>query len=247
MTTNWNHPPSAGGNPNWSSDVARLNRNWRAVTFELDVPGPSRLERMLRRLGFPGRVTRVALATPALRRAWYLAIGLAMLFSVLPFDGPQSREDLRNLLIFAPLVPVLGVTLAYGVEADPAHETALATPMRGLRLILTRTIVVLAISIAALMVVALLAPASSALAFAWLIPSFALTGATLALMTYRPPRQSATITTVLWVLGTVIFGAQDPLAAFTLAGQIVMGLIAGIAAVIIWSRREQFDRLAVRA
>lgn len=246
MTTDWNPASNPGWNPRWTDDTARLNRNWRAVNFELDVAGPSSLERILRRLGVPGRLTRVALATPALRRSWYIAIGLAMVLSVIPFDGSQSRQDLRTLLIIAPLVPVLGVAFAYGIEADPAHEVAVATPMRGLRLILTRAVVVLAISIAALGLVALVAPDRPALAFGWLIPSLALTAGTLALMSYRPPRQAASIATMLWVCGTLIAGAQDPVAAFTLSGQLVIGSLGAIAAVVVWLRREEFDRLAVR-
>ena len=55
----------------WPVDQARIDANWRAITIELDAPTPSRVERLLRAVGLPARVTRLVVATPALRRAWY--------------------------------------------------------------------------------------------------------------------------------------------------------------------------------
>jgi hypothetical protein len=43
----------------------------------------------------------------------------------------------------APLVPLVGVAVAYGPEADPAHELTATAPYSGLRLVLLRTAAVL--------------------------------------------------------------------------------------------------------
>lgn len=232
----------------WNVDPARIDRNWRAIQFELDAPRPGRLERALRFLRLPASLTRLVVATPALRRAWFVAIGLAMVVAAGPFDGTNTRENLFGLLLLAPLVPVLGVSFAYGVEADPAHEISVATPMRGLRLLLTRSAVVLAVSTGLLSLVALLAPGTPALAFAWLLPSLGLTTATVALMSFVAPRPAALAVTVLWVLGVLIArgAANDLLAAFTAAGQGVMIALTGTSMVVIWFRRDRFDRLEPR-
>ena len=233
----------------WPVAQARIDANWRAITIELDAPVPGRLERLLRATGLPARVTRLVVATPALRRAWYVATGLAIVIGLAGTDAARPRDDLFALLLIAPLVPVLGVGLAYGVEADPAHEMALATPMRGLRLLLTRAAAVLGFSVFWLLIAAVLAPGRQPMAFAWLLPSLGLTLATLALMTAFRPRRAATITATSWLIGVtwVRAGATDPLAAFGPAGQILMVLLAALSAVVIFSRRQRFDLLELRS
>lgn len=233
----------------WPVDQARIDANWRAITIELDAPIPGRMERLLRAAGLPARVTRLVVATPALRRAWYLATGLAILISLGAATGSRPREDLFTLLLVAPLVPVLGVALAYGTEADPAHEMAMATPMRGLRLVLTRAAAVLAFSTFWLLIAAVLAPGRQAMAFAWLLPALGLTSATIALMTFLTPRRAAMVAAGVWVVGVSIAqgAATDPLAPFGPAGQLVMVLIGLASLAIAVARRQRFDVLELRA
>ncbi len=228
-------------------DPARLERNWQAVRAELDVPAPSRLERFVRRLGFSAPLTRVALATPGLRRAWFVAVGVVM-FIALVSGGAQSDSDVVGFLILAPLIPVLGVSFAYGIEADPAHEIGVATPMRGLTLVLTRAAVILTVSALFLTPTALLNPASGLWAVAWLLPSIALTFSSLALSTWLSPRKAAAATTGGWLLALLIVrrGATDQLAAFTGPVQAFYLLVAIAAFAVVWSRRDRFDLLAVR-
>ncbi|MEL6981078.1 MAG: zf-HC2 domain-containing protein [Actinomycetota bacterium] len=233
----------------WPVDQARIDANWRAITIELDAPVPGRMERLLRAVGLPARFTRLVVATPALRRAWYLATGLAILISIGAATGPQPREDLFMLLLVAPLVPVLGVALAYGTEADPAHEMAMATPMRGLRLVLTRAAAVLAFSTFWLLIAAVLAPGRQPMAFAWLLPALGLTSATVALMTVLAPRRAAMVAAGVWVTGVLIVqgAATDPLAAFGPAGQVVMVVVGLVSFGVTVLRRQRFDVLELRA
>lgn len=233
-------PPSP-----WPVDQARIEANWRAITIELDAPTPSRVERLLRRFGLPARVTRLVVATPALRRAWYLATGLAILIGLAGTDASKPREDLFTLLLVAPLVPVLGVALAYGTEADPAHEMAIATPMRGLRLVLTRAAAVLAFSTFWLILAAILAPGRQPMAFAWLLPSLGLTCTTVALMTVLRPRLAAATTAGIWLVGVswIQAVADDRLAAFGPAGQALMVVVAAVSVLVAVSRRQHFDLL----
>jgi hypothetical protein len=233
----------------WSVDPARIEANWRAITIELDAPGPGRLERLLRATGLPSRVTRLVVATPALRRAWYLATGIAALVGLVLTDAARPREGLFALLLIAPLVPVLGVALAYGAEADPAHEIALATPMRGLRLAMTRAAAVLAFSTGWLLVAAVLAPGRQPMAFAWLLPALGLTTATVALMTVLSPRRAAAVAAVAWVVGVSLVrgGSADPLTAFGPTGQALMLAVTALSLLVAFRRRDRFDLLEVRS
>ncbi len=229
-------------------DPARIEANWRAITIELDAPVPGRMERLLRWAGLPSHITRLVVATPALRRAWYLATGLAILIGLGGTSASQPREDLFNLLLVAPLVPVIGVALAYGAEADPAHEIALATPVRGLRLILTRAAAVLAFSTFWLAIAAILAPGRQPMAFAWLLPALGLTSATVALMTVLRPRLAAATTSGLWVLGVAIVSsaATDRLAPWGPAGQLLMIAVGAVGLAVAVARRDRFDVLEIR-
>jgi len=233
---------------NYATDPSRIERNWRAITVELDAPRASSLERLLRRLGIPARITTLVVATPALRRAWFIALGLAILIGLAATDAAKPRDDLFVLLLLAPLVPTFGVGLAYGPTADPAYEVTLATPLSGLRLVLTRALAVVGCSTVALGLAALLTPSTPAMAFAWLLPSLGLSSATLAAMTYTSTRRATTIVGSVWLLVvlTIRAGSEDPLAAFTAVGQVTMVALTGLGLALAFLRRDRFDLLVAR-
>jgi hypothetical protein len=225
-------------------DPARLDANWRAITIELDAPRASRSERALRRIGVPTTVVRMVAATPALRRSWYLSIVAVVLLGLGSAD-PTDRGSLFALLVMAPLLPVLGVAMAYGANADPSHEMQLATPTHGLRLVLVRAATVLVVSVGAVLVTALLSPAARPMAAAWLLPALAVTATSLALMTVRPPRQATTIAAVVWFAAvlTARIAADDPLAAFRIGGQFAAAVVAVVAVAVTVVRRAGFERI----
>ena len=225
-------------------DPNRIDANWRAIQIELDAPRPSRLERVLRFVRVPVPAVRMVAATPALRRSWYLSI-VAVVLVGLSIADPTDDASLLALLITAPLLPVLGVALAYGTAADPSHEIQLATPTHGLRLVATRAVVVLVVSMAIVVALSLLSEATRPQAAAWLLPAVAVTSASLALMTIRPPRQATMIVALAWFAVVVIAraAATNPLAAFEPAGQVVAVLVAVAGAVVTYVRRDRFERL----
>lgn len=229
-------------------DPARLERNWQAITVELDVPAASRLERLVRRLGLAPRLTRVALATPGLRRAWFVAVAVVMFVALIAGDTATNADNILGFLALAPLIPVLGVSFAYGVEADPSHEIGVATPMRGLTLVLTRAAVILIVSALLLTLAAVLNPAAGFWAVAWLLPSFALTFTSLAVSTWLSPRKAAAVTTGMWLVFLLVVNgaASDRLAAFTAPAQVLYLFGAAAAFAVLWQRRDRFDLLAVR-
>ncbi len=222
-------------------DPQRIERNWNAITAELDVPPASWVERFLGAIGLPAHITRVALATPSLRRLWLLATALVVVIGLASADSAAARDSIFTFLMIAPLLPVLGVALAYGTEADPAHEIGLATPMRGLRLVLTRTVVVLVCSVLALAIVALLS--GNAMALAWVLPGLALTLMTLAGSTALSPKRSASMVSGLWVVGLLALNAAaaDPVSKFVRPGQALSMVAAIVAGVALYQRRQRFD------
>lgn len=225
-------------------DQARIDANWRAITFELDAPIPSRTERVLRRVGFSSATTRLVAATPALRRSWAAALLVVVLVGL--SAASDNPDNISGMLVLAPLVPVLGVALAYGPKVDPVHEIGLATPIRGLRLLLIRAATVLAVSMVVLTGSVLLSAASNVLAFAWLLPALAMTSLALSLMTVTTPRRSVAAVSIGWaLLVAVVQGAtDDSLAIFGPLAQTASLVAAAIAAGVMIKRRERFDRVS---
>ena len=91
-------PPGPFAPDPMSVDPARIERNWRAITIELDAPRPGRVERFLQAFGLPSRFSRLVVATPALRRSWFVALGLSMLIGLAATDAAKPRDDLFVLL-----------------------------------------------------------------------------------------------------------------------------------------------------
>jgi hypothetical protein len=224
-------------------DHARIDANWRAITFELDAPMPSRTERILRRVGFSSATARLVAATPALRRSWAGALAAVVLIGL-----GAANEDPNNIsvmLVLAPLIPVIGVALAYGPAADPVHEIGLATPMRGLRLLAIRSATVVTVAVVVLAGSVVLSPAPNSLAFVWLLPALALTSVTVGAMTVTTPRRAVATVSVGWALVVLVVqtSTTDSLDVFGPAMQVASVVAAGIAGVVISKRHEAFDRV----
>ncbi|MDJ0767770.1 MAG: hypothetical protein QNJ12_03215 [Ilumatobacter sp.] len=229
-------------------DQARIDRNWRAITAELDAPRPSFVERVLRRVGMSSNVTRLIVASPALRRAWFASLGVAVLVGLGNADG-SDPDSLFALLVLAPLVPVLGVALSYGTAADPSYEAHLAAPMRGIRLLALRAATVLVVSIVLIGALSLLSANVGWTAAAWMLPGVALTTSSVAAMTVLSPRRATALVGTLWLVGVLIAqaAANDQLAAFGAIGQVVALSIAVAAAGVVVLRRDHFDHLELTA
>lgn len=222
---------------------ARLDNNWLAITAELDAPKPSLAQRSLGVLGFSSGTTRLLTGTPALRRAWFAALVFAVIVGLGQADATNPRSSILTFLIVAPLVPVLGVALAYGPRADPAHDITLSTPMSGLRLVLTRSLVVLVVSATLLGLAALGGPSIAMMATAWLLPALGLVSLNIALMTVLAPHRAALATASSWLallLGLNV-GSSDPLAAFSGPAQVSAGVLAVGCLAVANQRRQALD------
>ncbi|POX64952.1 hypothetical protein C3492_04250 [Streptomyces sp. Ru62] len=195
-------------------------------------------------------------AGPAVRGAWLPAVlGVALAAPALSYGAgfPGARA---LLLAIAPVVPVAGVALSYGPHADPLHEVTAATPGGGLRLALTRTVAVLAVSLPLLTLTGLLLPASGApAAAAWLLPGLALALASLALASLIGCRAAAGVTGGGWLCAVLAPVAVAPGGAATLrlaeqlsrcldgvAAQSAWAAAAVLSATLLTARRPAYDR-----
>ena len=226
-------------------EPGRAADNWLGILAELDAPRRSIIERALMRIGLPADTVRLMGATPALRRSWFVAIFVALLFGVSAASPDRRDATLLWLLALAPLIPVLGVALAYGPGVDPSHEISVAAPMSGFRLVLVRATTVLGTSLVLGGAVSLLMlPRHDAMVAAWLLPALALSVVCLALMTFVESRLAAAIVSGTWLVVVVAVGANaaDQLVLFRVAGQALFGVVALVGASAVYLRRRTFDR-----
>ncbi len=181
-----------------TAPAPRLAAAWSDVEDRLDQPRAGLIERGVRRLGLSDADARLAVSAPALRGAWLLSITFLLVFAVLAAGAPRVGPDL--FLLLAPVLPVLGVGLAYGPWVDPTYETTLAAPYSSVRLILVRTGTVLAFTAGLAGVAGVLLP-GPATAVVWLLPSAALVVATLALAAWLPALAAALVVSGAWLAG----------------------------------------------
>ncbi|MER6439271.1 zf-HC2 domain-containing protein [Streptomyces sp. NPDC001185] len=222
------------------------------------------------RRGQPGGFVRIGWAAgPALRGAWTGAVLLVALGALALAYGGGSGSARPLLLAVAPVVPVAGVALSYGRYADPLHEIVATSPSGGLRLLLTRTAAVLAVSVPLLTAAGLLLPAAgprlpqSPAAAAWLLPGLALTLAALALSGFTNCRTGSAVVGGGWLLAltapVLTAGGPGPAATgpgvtarlsqqlslyFTGAStQWGWAAAAALCALLLTARRTAYDRL----
>ncbi|MDP2290321.1 MAG: zf-HC2 domain-containing protein [Actinomycetota bacterium] len=223
----------------------RLVANLDAIMGEISAPARSHFERALLSVRVPEPTARLVAATPVLRWAWFAAVGVVLLFAASAgAEQWQPGDQLAVFLALAPLVPVLGVALAYGPHADRSYEVAVAAPLSGLRLVLLRTISVVVAAAAVSLLTVVAAPTEGWLRLAWLLPSLATTTTALALATRLGVRRAATSVGIGWLVVVVAVSQvrDDATAPFGAAGQLVALAVALVAGAILAGGRRRLDR-----
>lgn len=177
--------------------VPDLDAVWAAVRDEIEVPATGVAERLLARLGLSPSDAQLVAAAPAFRGAWLGALCVVLVFATLAAAWADTRGATLFLLV-APLLPVVGVALSYGAEADPALEQEAATPYSPLRLVLLRTLAVLGGSVPLLAVSTVLVPGRTS--YLWLLPALGFTAVVLAVSTWTDPLRPAAVVAVGWLV-----------------------------------------------
>jgi hypothetical protein len=227
------------------SDPAALDAGWERLDAELDAPRPGLFEGLLLKLGIADHTARLLAATPVLRRSWLMAVAAVLMMTVAASDELRSPHSPTLFLALAPLLPLAGVALAYGPAIDPTYETAVVSPLHGFRLLLVRTVAVLAVGLGVNGLATLALPGYGLAALAWLLPALALTATGLALTPRLGPVRAPVLTGAVWlgllVLARTRAGEGAPLAPFTAAGQGTAAAVAALATVLLFLLRDRFD------
>jgi hypothetical protein len=190
-----------------------IDAGWEAVLAAVETPGPTWVERLLLRIGLSPADTVIVATAPRILVAWFTGLVCMLGFTFVARDVGGQDGVLVAFLLAAPLLPVVGVALAYGPGADPAYEAVLASPYRMFRLALLRSATVLAIALPLIAAVGLLLPISTTAAVAWLLPAAGFVVTVLVASAWVNPEYAAGAIVAAWV-GAVVWSvrAGDPLA-----------------------------------
>jgi hypothetical protein len=173
-------------------------------------------------------------------------VALAVAGIVDTSDSSGRAEFL--FLVAAPLLPLVATAAIFSSAGDPARELVRATPTPGFDLLLAQSLAVLAPTLVVAGVACALVPEQGWGPVLWLLPALGLVAATLALGTWFPVRAVACALGGLWLVAAAVStrGAApadfvDGFAAFRPSGQIVIGVVAAVAAAVVVLRRDAFD------
>lgn len=229
-------------------DTERLETIWQAVVDQVDAPQPRVFERFLILIGVPGHIARLLGATPSLTVPWLLAVvvvlgfGLSMAWASAGGTPTEAQVGLFVFLVLAPLVPLAGVAVAFGPIVDPAYEIAVASPFHGFRLLLVRTVAVVATSFVLALPLALLLPDAGWMTVAWILPGLALASVALAASTFVTPLAAVVVSSVVWLVGvSVVEAGPETLVAFGWTGQLVFIALLALAVLVLLMRRDTFE------
>jgi hypothetical protein len=143
----------------------------------------------------------------------------------------------------APVVPCLVVASSYDPWLDPALEPELVTPYPALRLILLRTIAVLALALPAVLLLGLAVPGEAP--FAWLLPAVGFVAVVLAASTWVSPLRSAIAVSVVWLAAVWLMATQSDSPETVLQARVQAGFLVVAAAsfLIFLLRRRRLRQL----
>lgn len=221
--------------------AARLLALRDDLADRIDLADRSWEERLLRRLGVAEADARVVLAAPTLRRAWWLAVTLALAFAVLASWRDPGGDDV--VLVLAPLLPVVATGAAYLPRLDPALSLTAATPYPAMRLLLIRSGAVALAATALAVLTSAALPIGLAPALVWLLPAVALTASVLALSSWVDGGVAAAACSAGWLVAvwSATRAGSDPLAVYDAGGQLTSAALLGVAAAVIFQHRHRLD------
>jgi hypothetical protein len=178
-------------------DASVLQQSWLRVRDAVEEPRPPIPVRIARRLGLTDAHAVLLGATLSLRTAWLTSSFVALAFATFAAHlatGPA----LWPFLLVAPLIPMLGVAASYAPSDDPLEGLVVATPYGRGRLVLLRTMAVLATTLPLTFLVSLTLPGPVWVAAAWLGPALTLVPVLMAVASYLGPRTAAGLVAVGW-------------------------------------------------
>ncbi|MET9435869.1 zf-HC2 domain-containing protein [Streptomyces sp. NPDC006551] len=179
--------------------------------------------------------------TPAMVPWLAMVVSVTLLALLLDLVGPGSGE-MSLVLLFSPVLPVLGVAASWSRGLDPAYELTASAPRAGLSLVLRRTASVLAVVVPALLMAGWVTGMTAA---QWLLPCLALTSATLAFGGVVGVTRAAVALAGVWTAVVVAptLAASRPTFALQSDGLPVWGLILALSIGVVIARRGAYSVL----
>jgi hypothetical protein len=179
-----------------AAGVIDLAAVWDRTRDAIEVPRPSVFERLLRAAGLPAHEARLVAVASAFRGVWLAGVAAVLAFAALAAALGHAR-GVWLFLAVAPVVPCLVVASSYDPWMDPALEPELVTPYPALRLVLLRTIAVLALALPAVLLAGLVIPEDAP--FGWLLPAAGFVAVVLAASTWVSPLRAAIAVSCAWL------------------------------------------------
>ena len=223
-------------------DVIDLAAVWDRTRDAVEVPRPSVFERLLRGAGLPAPEARLVAVASAFRGVWLAGVAAVLVFAALAAAFGHAR-GVWLFLAVAPVVPCLVVAAGYDPRMDPALEPELVTPYPVLRLVLLRTVAVLALALPAVLLFGLVVPGETA--FAWLLPAVGFVAVVLAASTWVSPLRSAIAVSCAWLGVVWLLAARSGAPDAVLQGRAQAGFLVLAAAsfAIFLVRRRRLRQL----
>jgi hypothetical protein len=181
--------------------VVDLDVVWDRTRDAVEVPRPSVFERLLSTAGLPPHEARMVAVASAFHGVWLIGVAAVLAFAAVAAMIGDSGE-FWFLLAVAPVAPCLLVAFSYDRRWDPALEPELVTPYPALRLVLLRTIAVLALALPAVLLLGLVVPGQTP--FVWLLPAVGFVAVVLAASTWVSPLNAATTVSAAWLLAVCL-------------------------------------------
>jgi hypothetical protein len=230
------------GQVNAAASVIDLALVWERTRDAVEVPRPSVFERLLRGVGLPAQEARLVAVASAFRGVWLTGVVAVLAFAAIAAAVGHARGEWLFLAV-APIVPCVVVASSYDPWMDPALEPELVTPYPALRLILLRTIAVLAVALPAVLLFGLVVPGETA--FAWLLPAVGFVTVVLAASTWVSPLRSAVAVSSLWlvVIWLLAFRISSPDAVLQARAQAAFLVLAAASFSIFLVRRRRLLQL----
>jgi hypothetical protein len=230
---------------NAAVDVIDFAAVWDRTRDAIEVPRPSVFERLLRLAGLPAHEARLVAVASAFRGVWLVGVTAILAFAAFAAAVGHDR-GLWLFLAVAPVIPCLVVASAYDPRLDPALEPELVTPYPALRLILLRTIAVLAVALPTLLLFGLVVPGEAP--SAWLLPAIGFVAVVLAASTWVSPLHSAIVVGSGWLaaIGLLATRSDSPDAVLQARTQAGFLVLAAASLVILLARRRRLRQLRPR-
>jgi hypothetical protein len=215
---------------------------WNRTRDAVEVPRPSVFERLLSAAGLPAHEARLVALASALRAVWLFGVAAVLAFAALAAEIGHAR-GLWYFLAVAPLAPCLLVAFSYDRRMDPALAPETVTPYPALRLILLRTIAVLALALPAVLLLGLVVPGEAP--FAWLLPAVGFVAVVLAASTWVSPLNAAMVVSAGWLMTVWLLATRlaSPTAVLQTRIQVAFLVLATTAFGIFLVRRRHLRQL----